>query len=192
MEIQDASKQKMAAPMIKETHRPMPKMTFHNVLKTLACLGLAAISAISSAETLGPFAIVESKPISEPWLNAGFYTYHFQKYKGLNNNNFGLGGEYRYSTTTSITAGSFDNSNRQTSHYVGWYWQPLAWGPVRLGAVAGGFDGYPKVKSGGWFATVIPVASLEYKSVGANMIFTPKYKNMLYEALSIQLKIKVY
>jgi hypothetical protein len=167
-------------------------MTFHHVLKTLTCIGLASISAMSAAETLGSFAIVESKPISELWLNPGFYSYHFKKDMGFNNNNLGIGGEYRYSTTSAITVGGFHNSDWRTSHYVGWNWQPLALGSVQLGAVVGGVDGYPKAFNGGWFPAVLPEASLEYKSIGANLIFTPGYKDRLYAALSLQLKVKVY
>jgi hypothetical protein len=125
-------------------------------------------------------------------LNPGSYSYHFQKDKGLNNNNSGLGGEYRYSTVSSVTLGVLDNSDRQTSRYAGWYWQPLELGPVRLGAVVGGMDGYPKMRNGGWFVVAIPTASLEYKYIGANLMFIPGYKDRLYGAISLQLKIKVF
>ncbi|MFA5372223.1 MAG: hypothetical protein WC053_08725 [Sideroxydans sp.] len=164
-------------------------MPFDNLIKTLACFCLASISFASSADA---FSIIESKPISELWLNPGSYSYHFQKDKGLNNNNSGLGGEYRYSTVSSVTLGVLDNSDRQTSRYAGWYWQPLELGPVRLGAVVGGMDGYPKMRNGGWFVVAIPTASLEYKYIGANLMFIPGYKDRLYGAISLQLKIKVF
>jgi hypothetical protein len=167
----------------------MPKMKFHHALKMLACIGLVSLSFMSSAET---FAIIESKPISELWLNPGFYSYHFQKDKGLNNNNFGLGGEYRYSTVSSVTLGMFYNSDRQTSRFAGWYWQPLGLGPVRFGAVFGAMDGYPKMVNGGWFFAAIPTASIEYKNIGANLMFVPSYKDRLYGAISLQLKFKYF
>lgn len=66
-------------------------MTGHHVSKVLILLGMALFSKISAAESLGIFSIVESKPISELWLNPGFYSYHSQKNKGYNNRNFGLG-----------------------------------------------------------------------------------------------------
>lgn len=162
-------------------------MPFKNWLIPLGYIGLASISFTSSAET---FSIIESKPISELWLNPGFYSYHFQKNKGLNNSNFGLGGEYRYSTVSSVTLGVFDNSDRQTSYYAGWYWQPLGMGPVRFGAVVGAMNGYPKMQNGGWFLAVIPTASVEYKNVAANLMFIPGYKDRLYGAISLQLKFK--
>lgn len=174
------------------TVRYTPKMTSHNVVKILTCICLTSLSAISTAETTGLFAIVESKPISEFWLNAGFYSYHFQKDRGFNDNNLGLGVEYRHSTVASIAVGGFHNSDWHTSHYIGWYWRPLALGPVHFGAVVGGVDGYPRVNNGGWFPAVIPAASLEYKSIGANVTFIPSYKERLNGALSLQLKVKVY
>lgn len=164
-------------------------MTFHNVLRTFTCIGLIFISFTSSA---GPFSIIESKPISELWLNPGLYSYHFQKDKGLNNNNLGLGGEYRYSTVSSVTLGAFNNSDRQTSRFAGWYWQPLGLGPVRLGAVVGAMDGYPKMVNSGWFFAAIPTASIEYKNIGANLMFVPSYKDRLYGAISLQLKLKLF
>jgi len=110
--------------------------------------------------------VTQSQPISEFWLNPGLYSLHFQRDKGLNDNNIGIGFEYRYSTVSSVTAGVIDNSDRKTSRYAGWYWQPLALGPVRLGGVAGAMDGYPKFRDGGWFPVVLPAASVEYKRVG--------------------------
>ena len=162
------------------------------VLKSLIVIGLALIPAVSAADSSGYISITESKPISELWLNPGFYSYHFQTNRGLDNSNFGFGGEYRYSTVYSVTLGIFNNSDRQTSHYVGWYWQPLALGPVRFGAVAGAIDGYPNMLHGGWFFAAIPTASIQYKSIGANLIFMPDYKNRLHGAISLQLKFRVF
>lgn len=164
-------------------------MPSHNLLKTLALLGLASVSFASNAE---PFSVIESKPISEVWLNPGFYSFHFDKDKGLNDNNFGPGIEYRYSTTSSITVGAFDNSDNQTSRFVGWYWQPLELGPARLGVVIGALDGYPKARNGGWFPAAIPAVSMEYKMVGTNILIIPGYKDRLYGAISVQVKVRVF
>lgn len=164
-------------------------MPFNYLLKTLSCIGLILISSTSSADT---FSFIEPKPVSELWLNPGFYSYHPQKDKGLSNDNFGLGGEYRYSAANSVTLGVFDNSDRQTSHYAGWYWQPLGWGQVRFGAVVGAIDGYPKMRSGGWFFAAIPAASIEYKNIGANLLFIPGYKGRTYGSISLQLKLRVF
>jgi len=134
---------------------------------------------------------IESKPLSELWLNPGFYSYHFQRDKGLNDSNPGLGVEYRVSTVAAVTAGRFYNSDRHYSNYAGFYYQPIAIGPVRFGAVVGGFNGYPKMHEGGWFLAAIPVASFEYQRIGVNLAFVPSYKDRLYGALSVQLKVKI-
>ena len=159
--------------------------------RSMLLLVMAAATACAWADTADPFGIVETEPASEIWLNAGMYSYHFQQDKGLNNSNPGFGAEYRYSNVASFTAGGFYNSDRRTSHYVGWYWQPVALGPVRLGAAFGGFDGYPRMHGGGWFAAIIPTASVEYGRVGLNMFFIPTYQDKLYGALSFQLKVRV-
>lgn len=139
-----------------------------------------------------PFELIEAKPLSEGWLNAGFYSYHFKRDKGLNGSNPGIGAEYRFSTVASATAGRFYNSDRDYSNYAGVYYQPFALGPFRLGAVAGAFNGYPKMQNGGWFLAAIPTLSYEYKSVGLNLAFVPNYKDRLYGALSFQLKVKLF
>ena len=133
-----------------------------------------------------------SKPINEVWLNPGFYSYHWQRDQGLNGDNYGFGGEYRFSTVLSATAGEFYNSDRDHSKYLGVYYQPISIGPVRFGAALGGFDGYPKMRDGGWFLAAIPVASYEYERVGLNLSFVPSYKDRLYGALTFQVKLKVF
>lgn len=167
-------------------------MTRHIVCISLLVIGLTISSSGSAAETSDIISIGESKPISELWLNPGFYSYHFQTDKGFNNNNFGFGGEYRYTTTSSVMLGFFDNSDNQTSRYIGWFWQPLESGPFHIGAVVGAIDGYPNMLDGGWFIAVIPTASFEYKRIGANLLFVPSYKDRLYGAISLQLKLRVY
>lgn len=136
--------------------------------------------------------LLEAKPLNEFWLNGGQLSHHFQTDKGLNNQNWGWGGEYRYSTTSAVTLGQFNNSDRQTSHYAGWYWQPLALDAFRFGGVLGGFDGYPRMRNGGWFAAALPVMSYDYQRIGANVFLIPTYRDRLYGALSVQLKVKLY
>jgi hypothetical protein len=43
---------------------------------------------------------------------------------------------------------------------------------------------------GGWFAAIIPTASVDYERIGLNLFFIPTYKDRLYGALSFQLKIR--
>ena len=164
-------------------------MTVHRISLLFA---LAALGACTGARADNPFAMVESQPLSQTWLNGGFYSYHFQRDKGLNDSNPGLGLEYRYSTVASVTAGRFYNSDREYSNYLGWYYQPVTLGPFRLGAVLGAFNGYPKMREGGWFPAAIPVISYEYKRVGLNLGIVPSYKDRLYGAFAFQVKVKLF
>jgi len=156
--------------------------------KLLIGASFAALSMPALADT---FSVLENQPLSELWLNPGFYSYHFQRDKGFDDTNPGFGAEYRFSTVASVTAGRFHNSDRRMSNYAGVYYQPWAIGPVRLGAVVGGFDGYPKMRDGGWFLAAIPVVSVEYQRVGVNFAIVPTYKERLHGALSVQLKFKL-
>lgn len=152
--------------------------------------GMSLLTGPAHADDL--FHIIDSTPLNEVWLNAGFYSRHFQRDKNLNDSNPGLGVEYRFSSVASVTAGRFYNSDREYSNYAGIYYQPFAIGDVRLGAVVGGFNGYPKMRDGGWFPAIIPVASYEYKRVGLNFAIIPSYKDRLYGAFTFQLKLKVW
>lgn len=150
---------------------------------TLFACGGAAAQELSGAS---------SSKRSELWLATGFATYHFQSDKNLNGRNPGVGLEYRFDESMAVTAGRFFNSDRQHSRYAGLYYQPWEYKGVRLGAVVGGFDGYPKMRDGGWFLAAIPTATFEYKRVGVNVAVVPTYKDRLHGGISIQLKFKLW
>jgi hypothetical protein len=126
------------------------------------------------------------------WLDTGFATYHFQRDKDLNGHNGGIGVEYRFSDELAATAGHFYNSDRAHSSYAGVFYQPWAVGGVKLGAVIAGFNGYPKMRDGGWFPALIPAATFEYERVGVNVGVIPTYKDRLYGGISVQLKFKLF
>ena len=155
-------------------------------------LGSLLALAIAGTAQANPFETIENQPLNELWLNAGFYSRHFQRDKGLDDTNPGWGAEYRFSTVASATAGRFHNSDRTMSNYAGIYYQPWSIGPFRLGAVIGGFNGYPKMRDGGWFLAAIPVASVEYQRVGVNFAIVPTYKERLHGAFTVQLKLKLF
>ena len=127
---------------------------------------------------------------SRLWLNAGFYSAHFDTDKGLRNANPGLGFEYRLNNDWSATAGRFINSDSAHSSYVGAYYQPWTVSGVKLGVVGGVFNGYPKAFNGGWFPAVLPVATLEQGHWGLNVALVPPLKDRLYGAVSFQLKYR--
>lgn len=56
----------------------------------------------------------------------------------------------------------------------------------------GRFDGYPRMRNGGWFSAALPVMSYDYQRAGVNVFFIPTYRNRIYGAVSFQLKVKLY
>ncbi|MCC2957315.1 hypothetical protein LK542_17000 [Massilia sp. IC2-477] len=153
-------------------------------------LSLLLAAPLAQADEL--FTKIDPAPRSEFWLDTGFATAHFDSDKDLNGANKGLGAEYRFSGTMSATAGRFYNSDRAWSNYAGVIWQPYAVGPVRVGLALAAFDGYPNMRSGGWFPAAIPTLSYEYKRVGVNIGIIPTYKDRLYGGVSFQLKFKLF
>ena len=166
-------------------------MTFQPTFKFASALALTLFACSSAWGQDAP-----SERRHEVWLSTGFATYHFESDKGLNGRNPGIGLEYRFTNTMAVTAGRFFNSDLQHTRYAGLSYQPwsvnLGSHPVRLGAVVAGFDGYPKMRDGGWFLAVIPAAAFEYKRVGINVAVVPTYKDRLHGGISVQLKFKLW
>ena len=129
--------------------------------------------------------------LADVWINPGFYSHHFDTSKNLNNNNHGFGVEATISKTYSLTAGVFENSDRQTSHYVGAYVMPFQRGAVKAGVAVGAFNGYPKMRDGGWFPAALPVMAIEGPRVGLNISYTPKIGDKVNSALSFQVKFNL-
>lgn len=150
-------------------------------MKRLTCLLFACLTGLHAHAEFDA---------SRLWLNAGFYSAHFDTDKGLRNANPGLGFEYTLNDQWSATAGRFINSNNAHSSYVGAYYQPWVVSGVKLGVVGGAFNGYPNAFNGGWFPAVIPVASLEHGHWGLNLALVPPLKDRLYGAISFQLKYR--
>jgi len=129
--------------------------------------------------------------LADVWINPGFYSHHFDTSKDLNNNNHGFGIEATVSKTYSLTAGVFENSDRQTSHYLGAYVMPFQRGAFKAGAAVGVFDGYPKMREGGWFPAVVPTMAIEGRRVGLNVFLIPKIGDKVNSALSFQVKFNI-
>ena len=159
---------------------------------------LALCAAAAQAQTDAPvqtaswYTWIDNAPRSELWVDTGFATWHFDSDKDLNGANRGLAAEYRFSGTMSAAVGRFYNSDRAWSNYAGVIWQPWAVGPVRVGAALAAFDGYPRMRDGGWFPAVIPTLTYEYKRVGVNVGIIPTYKDRLYGGISVQLKVRLF
>lgn len=151
---------------------------------------LAILSASASAEGMG-FKLVESSALDELWVNLGSKSQHFNEVAELNDDNFGLGVEYRFSTVSSFTLGEYLNSGWRKSEYLGFYWQPVTLGSVRLGAAIGAMNGYLHLNHGREFIGVLPAASWDYQRVGINLLYVIPNGETI-GALSVQFKFKLY
>jgi len=138
-------------------------------------------------------AVVAAAPaaLADIWINPGFYSHHFDKSKDLNNRNQGFGVEATISQTYSLTAGVFENSDRQTSRYIGAYVMPFQVGALKAGAAVGAFDGYPKMRDGGWFPALIPTMAIEGRRLGLNVSLIPKIGDKVNSALTFQIKFNI-
>ena len=150
------------------------------------------IKFASAQESTSWVRVIEQEAKKEVWVNPGMYSYHFQKDQNLNNNNWGIGLEYRFNTVASATVGNFKNSDNGHSSYVGIYYQPISIGPLKLGVVAGGFNGYQSTNNGGWFPAVLPTLTIEEGRFGVNVFFIPTVGDKVHGAISFQLKVKLY
>lgn len=163
------------------------------LISGIVCIGMAASPAtvfaqVENGADAGAFDL--PRELRKVWLNPGFYSYHFDRNKGLEDFNPGLGFEYPVNETVSVTAGAFRNSDRVQSRYVGVYVMPFEFHGVKFGAVVGGFDGYPNYRNGNWFPALIPTAAIEGRRWGLNIAIIPSYKDRLYGALTLQLKYR--
>lgn len=161
--------------------------------KCIVCINLLFLSNLFCfANSYGPIDVVDPVSKSELWLNPGLLSYHFDQNKNFNSVNYGFGAEYKFSTVASLTVGTYRNSYYRQSNYIGAYWQPIAIGPVQIGVVAGGFNGYSNTNNGGWFPAVLPALSIEGDLIGFNLLVIPTIPNRVSGSLSLQLKIKAF
>jgi len=166
-------------------------MRYFSAALIMALSNLFAISAIAD-DSSSWIHVAEPESKSELWINPGMYSYHFQKDQNLNNNNWGIGLEYRFNSVASVTLGNFKNSDNGHSSYAGIYYQPIAIGPLKVGVVAGGFNGYQSTNNGGWFLALLPALTIEEGRFGANIFFIPTVGDKVHGAISLQLKVKIY
>ena len=163
------------------------------LLPKLVGLAFCLIACAHTAKAEGEFSETFSK-LSRPqavWINAGFYTLHFDQDKGLRNANPGLGLEWALNDTYALTVGGFKNSDHQHSNYLGLYVMPWRWESLKLGAVVGTFDGYPRANQGGWFPALVPMVSIEGQRWGLNTAIIPSIDDKLHGGISFQLKYKI-
>lgn len=127
----------------------------------------------------------------ELWVNVGGFSSHFNSSKNYNENNAGIGVEYRVSPKTSFMAGSYYNSIRHTTTYAAVNWQPYVLAGLKLGVAVGVMDGYPSIEQGGTFFAALPLVTYEGKKLGINFGIIPDMAKV-NGAFVVQFKFRVF
>ena len=148
-----------------------------------------AFPAFAESATTG-HAPLWQMPAGELWLNVGGFSRHFNRQAGHNENNLGLGLEYRTSEELSFMAGVYHNSVRKNTTYAAVNWQPLSMGAFKLGAAVGLMNGYPAMNRGGTFFAALPMATYEGRRFGVNLGLIPSMKDV-DGAVILQFKVRL-
>lgn len=160
------------------------------------------ITAALGALTVCTALANEQDPTSgSVWVTSGFMSKHTSQQhapaQGWNENNAGIGIEYVFSSNWLVEGGAYKNSVYKRSHYAQIVWSPdiVTWSSgdwkVRLGTAVGVVDGYPRMAGGGYFPTLLPVASADWGRVGVNLTYVPSIAGNVAGALALQAKFRL-
>ena len=135
----------------------------------------------------------------EWWIDVNVASYHFESaddYLGpgehFNQRNYGAGIEAQWQPRHGASVGYFRNSVHEDSWYALYHYTPLALGRhVRVGAMVGLVSGYPGYNDGNAAPAGALVAKVEYRRVGANLIFLPHVPGSTPATLGLQLKFRL-
>lgn len=172
-------------------------MASRSLSRSLAAFGAAATLLLAPALARADAPEPDGQRL---WLTTGFVSHHVgggspHRY---NERNGGLGIEYTLGPDWQLAAGAYKNSVREHSRYAQAVWTPeltrtrLGDCKLGLGAALGVVDGYPAMRRGGFFPTVLPVASIEWKRVGVNLTYIPSLAGNVTGAFAVQLKLAVF
>jgi len=158
----------------------------------------------SKAETLPPLASPESveaflarvpelkaapaqpeKP-SGWWAVATVRSYHHQRNKKHNEDNWGLGVERNLTRDWTAAAGFYDNSYDKRSVYAGMIWAPVHVGHFHFGLSGGIVDGYEKHP---FSFFLFPIMAVQGKNYGINLALVPSVHDS-YTVIGLQLKTR--
>lgn len=157
---------------------------------TLCLMLLAAAAGAQAADEPVPFK-------SRLWVESGFWSHHTtpRKVGKYREQNHGFGLEWQFTPSLQLNAGHYRNSLDRPSNYLQVGWSPLSWAPTEnvaftAGAAVGVVNGYPKIHQG-YFPTLIPMASVEYRRVGLNLVYIPSVAR-IHGAYAMQLKLRAF
>jgi len=134
-----------------------------------------------------PANSVASKIYISPWMQS----WHFDQEAGFNNENYGLGFQIDLEDAHSLNIGAFKNSEYHWSRYVSRTWYPLELKKIKVGILAGIFDGYEKESNGGWFLAMMPVFTLSREGYAVNVTAVPSYEDRIRGAIVLQVLLAI-
>lgn len=163
-----------------------------NKMPSSCALMLVMLGACSAAVAQsGPVVLdLQTESKASLWLNVGGFSRHFDRQAGHNENNLGVGIEYRTSNELSFMAGNYYNSVRKNTTYAAANWQPWSIGAFKLGAAVGIMNGYPAMNRGGNFFAALPMVTYEGRRFGLNVGLIPSLKDV-DGAVIVQFKVRV-
>lgn len=194
----------MTIPTFSSTH---PK-AFTSSLIRQVLLGLALLATTAGAQAADAKAAdakaTDATAADEPvpyksrlWVESGFWSHHTtpRKVGKYREQNYGIGLEWQFAPRWQLNAGHYRNSVNRPSNYLQVGWTPLNWAPTEnltftAGASVGVVNGYPKIHAG-YFPTLIPMASVEYRRVGVNLVYIPSVAR-IHGAYAMQLKLRAF
>ena len=166
-------------------------MTELNIKKCVVAL-LVPICMLHSGPLEASETVSNRHSSQSVWVSPGFYSVHFDRNARLRDANPGFGLQWQSNPEWSLTGGRFANSNDRYSNYIGGIYTPWSWGRVRIGGVIAAFDGYPNMRNGGWFASLIPTIGLYGDRLALNVGIIPELKDRVQGAISFQIMLRVY
>lgn len=113
--------------------------------------------------------VPKSVAAEETWLAVTVRSYHFNRDKDYNEENYGLGIERQGRHAWGWAAGFYENSYYRTTVYAGPTYTFADWGTIKLRACACLATGYKHPI--GFYP--LPTIGIEGKQVGANIAVTP-------------------
>lgn len=125
----------------------------------------------------------------QPWVTMQTVSHHIAANPNLNEQNWGVGVEYRTSEKWKVAIGQYRNSYRYSSIYAAKIWLPIQEKNFKFGAAMGLVSGYRKENRNDLLPFVLPTVMYEGKKFGANVFAIPHVPG-LPGIVTLQLKMR--
>lgn len=169
-------------------------------LMSLSSGAHAASEAANQADKGAADAPAAQEFRQQLWLDSGFWSHHTKpntrSSQPYREHNAGLGLEWHFKPQWQVNAGRYRNSLDEPSNYLQLGWMPLNWSPagglkLGVGGSVGVVNGYPGIADKGYFPSLVPVATAEWRRVGINLVYIPSI-GRIHGAYAAQLKFLMF